>query len=37
MLLMVLAVMGVVAVGFLVVPKLFQRNEPVADEYPAGE
>lgn len=37
MLLMVLAVMGVVAVGFLVVPKLFQRNEPIADEYPAGE
>lgn len=37
MLLVVLAVMGVVAAGFLVVPKLFQRNQPVADEYPSGE
>ena len=37
MLFVVLAVMGVVGVAYLTVPKLFQRNQPVEEEYPSGE
>lgn len=34
----VLAVAAVVGIGFLVVPHLFQRNQPeVVEEYPSGE
>ena len=36
-LLAVIAILAVVGVGFFVVPHLFQRNEPVQDEYPSGE
>ena len=31
------AVLAVVGIGFLVVPRLFQRNAPAQEEYPAGE
>lgn len=36
-LLAVIAVLAAVGVGFLVVPHLFQRNEPKQEEYPVGE
>ena len=36
-LLAVICVLAVVGVGFLVVPHLFQRNDPAQEDYPTGE
>ncbi len=36
-LLAVFLILAAVGVGFFVVPRLFQKNEPKQDDYPAGE